>query len=67
MRVNLTPRELEILELVAKGLTNKQIAHVVGISNFTVKHHLDSIIEKLEVSDRTEAVTAAIQRGIITL
>jgi len=65
MRVDLTPRELEILEYVAKGLTNKQIAHVVGISEFTVKHHVDSIIEKLEVADRTEAVTTAIQRGII--
>jgi two-component system, NarL family, response regulator len=67
MRTNLSPRESEVLELVSKGLTNKQIAHVFSISAFTVKHHVDSIIEKLEVSDRTEAVTAAIQRGIIAL
>jgi two-component system NarL family response regulator len=67
MRTNITARELEILKLLAKGLTNKQIGHVFGISDNTVRNHVNSIIEKLEVSDRTEAATTAIQRGIITV
>jgi two-component system NarL family response regulator len=65
MRSDLTPREIEILKMLSKGLTNKQIGHVLGISENTVKNHVNSIIEKLEVSDRTEAATTAIQRGII--
>ena len=64
-RSNLTPRELEILKILAKGLTNKQIGHALGISDNTVRNHINSIIEKLEVSDRTEATKTAIQRGII--
>jgi two-component system NarL family response regulator len=67
MRTNLTSRELEILKTLSKGLTNKQIGHALGISDNTVKNHVNSIIEKLEVSDRTEAATTAIQRGIITV
>lgn len=67
MRSDLTSRELEILKMLSKGLTNKQIGHALGISNNTVKNHVNSIIEKLEVSDRTEAATTAIQRGIITV
>lgn len=66
MRTDLTARELEILRLVAKGPTNKQIAKTLGISGNTVRNHVNSIIEKLEVADRTEAATKAIQRGIIT-
>jgi two-component system, NarL family, response regulator len=66
MRAELTPRELEILRMLAKGLTNKQIGKVLGISDNTVKNHVNSVIEKLEVSDRTEAATTAIQRGIIS-
>jgi two-component system NarL family response regulator len=65
MRTDLTPREIEILRMLSKGLTNKQIGHVLGISENTVKNHVNSIIEKLEVCDRTEAATTAIQRGII--
>jgi two-component system, NarL family, response regulator len=65
MRSNLTSRELEILRMLAKGLTNKQIGRALGISDNTVRNHVNSIIEKLEVSDRTEAATTAIQRGII--
>lgn len=64
-RSNLTARELEILKILTKGLTNKQIASALGISDNTVRNHINSIIEKLEVSDRTEASTTAIQRGII--
>ncbi|MBW4027017.1 response regulator [Acidipila rosea] len=67
MRTNLTSRELEILKMLSKGLTNKQIGHVLGISGNTVKNHVNSIIEKLEVSDRTEAATTAIQRGLISV
>ena len=65
MRSNLTPREIEILELVAKGLTNKQIGKCLNISDNTVRNHVNSIIEKLEVADRTEAATTAIHRGLI--
>ena len=67
MRTDLTPREVEILQALAKGHTNKQIGKALGISENTVKNHVNSIIEKLEVSDRTQAATTAIQRGLITL
>jgi DNA-binding NarL/FixJ family response regulator len=67
MRASLTSRELEILKMLPRGLTNKQIGTVLGISDNTVKNHVNSIIEKLEVSDRTEAATTAIQRGLITI
>jgi len=63
----LTPRELEVLHQLAKGMANKEIADVLNISEYTVKDHLKSILGKLRVADRTEAVTAAIQRGIIHL
>ena len=66
MRTDLTARELEILGLLAKGLTNKQIGRVLGISEHTVRNHVNSVIEKLDVSDRTEAATTAIQRGLIS-
>jgi two-component system, NarL family, response regulator len=67
MRSNLTAREIEILKMLSKGPTNKQIGRALGISENTVKNHVNSIIEKLEVSDRTEAATTAIQRGIISV
>ena len=67
MRTDLTPREVEILKLLSKGPTNKEIGRALGISENTVKNHVNSIIEKLEVSDRTEAATTAIQRGLISL
>ena len=67
MRTNLTARELEILKMLAKGPTNKEIGQALGISYNTVRNHVNSIIEKLEVSDRTEAATTAIQRGLITV
>jgi DNA-binding NarL/FixJ family response regulator len=66
-RANLTTRELEILEMLAKGLTNKQIGGALGISENTARNHVNSIIEKLEVADRTEAATAAIEQGIIRM
>lgn len=63
----LTPREFEVLKQLAKGLANKEIAEVLKISEHTVKDHLKSILGKLHVADRTEAVTTALQRGIIHL
>jgi DNA-binding NarL/FixJ family response regulator len=63
----LTPREVEVLNALAKGLANKQIADALQISEYTVKDHLKRILAKLRVADRTEAVTAALQRGIIHL
>jgi len=59
----LTPRELDVLRLAAKGLTNKAIGYQLGISHRTVQGHLASIYGKLGVSSRTEAVTEAIRRG----
>jgi two-component system NarL family response regulator len=65
MRTNLTGRELEVLQMLARGLTNKEIGRALAISGNTVRNHVNSIIEKLEVSDRTEAATTAIHRGLI--
>lgn len=64
-RQELTKREIEILEMLAKGLTNKEIGKVFSISENTARNHVNSIIQKLEVSDRTEAATTALLRGII--
>lgn len=61
MRPDLSAREIEILKMVSKGLTNKNIGQALGISSFTVKNHANSIIEKLEVCNRTKAVTISIQ------
>jgi two-component system NarL family response regulator len=66
-RIDLTEREVEVLRLVAKGLRNKEIARVIGRAEGTVKVHVKNIHEKLGVEDRTEAVTLALQRGIIHL
>jgi RNA polymerase sigma factor (sigma-70 family) len=63
----LTPREEQVLQLLVKGLANKQIGDMLNISEHTVKDHLKSVFGKLQVVDRTEAVTAGIQRGIIHL
>jgi DNA-binding NarL/FixJ family response regulator len=63
----LTQREVQVLQLLVKGLANKQIGDHLNISEHTVKDHLKSVFGKLQVEDRTEAVTAGIQRGIIHL
>ena len=65
LRKNLTPREREVLELVAKGLTNKEIAKILSVSQFTVRNQLRSLSTKLEASDRTEVARVAIEQGII--
>lgn len=63
----LTPREIEVLALVAEGLSNKAIAGQLGISDQTVKFHLGSISGKLGAGNRTEAVRRAVRRGLIVL
>lgn len=64
---SLSDRELEILGYAARGLTNKQIGHQLFISDRTVQGHLQNVYQKLGVGTRTEAVTAALTRGLITL
>lgn len=64
-RPSLTPRETEILQLIARGLSNRAAAEALGLSRATVRTHLEHIYAKLEVSNRTEAVTEAIRRGLI--
>jgi DNA-binding NarL/FixJ family response regulator len=64
---DLGPRELGVLEMVAKGLTNREIAQALQISQYTVRNHISHICNKLEVADRTEAVAVALQRGIIEI
>jgi two-component system NarL family response regulator len=66
-RPDLSAREVQVLELIVQGLANKQIAYSLGIAEHTVKNHVKSILSKLSVQDRTQAATAAIQRGIIHL
>ena len=63
----LSGRELEVLRLIAKGAPNKEIAATLSISESTAKTHVANIFQKLDVKDRTEAVTQAMQRGIISL
>lgn len=64
-RLSLSAREVEILEMVAKGLTNKEIGQVLQISHYTVRNHINHICVKLAAGDRTEAATVALQQGII--
>ena len=63
----LSPREREVLELVASGLPNKAIARSLGISDHTVKFHVSSVLNKLDAGSRTEAVTIATRQGILSL
>jgi DNA-binding NarL/FixJ family response regulator len=63
----LSGRELEVVALVARGASNKEIAHALRISEATIKTHLEHIFEKLDVTDRTSAATRAIERGLIEL
>lgn len=63
----LTPRELDVLEQIVNGKSNKEIGTELGISEATVKTHINSLLAKLGVTDRTQAATAAIRRGIVPL
>jgi two-component system NarL family response regulator len=64
---DLTGRELEVLKQIVKGGSNKEIAAVLGISEATVKSHINNILSKLDAADRTQAATKALQRGIVNL
>ena len=63
----LTARELEVLRLVARGLSNKEIAADLGITTHTVKYHLATVLEKLGVRSRTEAVSLGVRKGLVPL
>lgn len=63
----LTPREAEVLQLLAEGLTNKAIAQVLGISDHTIKFHVNAILGKLGAQSRTEAVVRATRLGLLSL
>ena len=66
-RTSLTSREIEVLQFVAAGRKNKEIAFQIGVSEATVNAHVKHILEKLDAADRTHAVTKALRRGIIRL
>ncbi len=63
----LTPREMDVLRLLAQGLPNRKIATQMSINERTVKSHVSAILAKLEATNRTEAVMRAIEQGLITL
>ena len=65
--VPLSAREMEILQYIARGMSNKEVAHALGISRQTVKNHMSSILRKLAVNDRTQAAVYALRRGWIRL
>ncbi len=64
---SVTPRGLDVLRLLARGLQNKEIAEELGITERTVKFHVGTILNRLDAGNRTEAVTIALQRGLIEL
>ncbi len=64
---DLTPREMDVLRLLAQGLPNRKIGERLRINERTVKYHVAAILAKLEAANRTEAVMRAIERGLITV
>ena len=64
---DLTSREMEVLELIVRGQSNKEIGSSLTISEATVKSHINNILSKLGVTDRTQAATTALQRGLVHL
>ena len=64
---DLSSRELEVLKLIVEGMSNKEIASALSVTESTVKNHVNSILSKLNVRDRTQAATAALRRGIVML
>jgi len=64
-RSDLTPRELQTLELLAEGYTNKQIATALKLSDYTIRHYVNNLMEKLQAADRTGAVAAAFRSGLL--
>jgi DNA-binding NarL/FixJ family response regulator len=65
--VNLSPRQKQILEYAKVGKSNKEIAHSLGITEQTVKNHMTSLFRKMDVTNRTQAVMFALQRGLLQL
>jgi DNA-binding CsgD family transcriptional regulator len=65
--IELTPRELDVIALLAEGASNKSIARQLGISVHTAKFHVGSLLHKLDAAGRTDAVTHAARRGVINL
>jgi len=63
----LTAREMEVLELIVRGNSNREIASALNISEATVKSHINNLLSKLGVTDRTQAATTALQRGLVHL
>ncbi len=63
----LTPREMEVLQLLAQGLGNREIAERLHVNERTIKYHVSAILSKFGVTNRTEAVTHAAHQGLITL
>jgi DNA-binding NarL/FixJ family response regulator len=63
----LSPRELDVLRLIARGQSNREIGGTLGITEATVKWHVNIILGRLGVNDRTEAIVAALRRGIIEM
>lgn len=66
MSAGLSARQIEVLQLVARGLTNKEVAKTMNLSQFTIRNHLNHITQKLEATDRTEAIFIALQIGLIS-
>ena len=66
-RPQLTEREVDVIRLIGRGLTNREVASVLRIAESTVKNHMNNLMAKLDVSDRTEAVSYAIGRGILAI
>lgn len=62
---HLSDRESEVLQLVSKGMSNQRIGTALGVSEGTIKFHLNNILSKLQAHDRTEAVVIALRRGIL--
>jgi two-component system NarL family response regulator len=67
MRPSLSPRELDVLRLVSRGRTNKEIAVAMFVTEETIKSHMKGLFQKLGVHDRAEAVGTAVQRGLLRL
>lgn len=63
----LSSRELEVLKLIVEGMSNKEIANTLSVTESTIKNHVNSILSKLNVRDRTQAATNALRRGIVVL
>jgi DNA-binding NarL/FixJ family response regulator len=66
-RTSLSPRELEVLKLIAEGLSNKEVGAQLGISEATTEKHMTSVLTKLGAKDRTHALRIGLERGILDL